>query len=407
MARKDEEKRGFLRVDDVLKVDYSIQDELLHKPAHTIDISGGGIRIETDEDIPLGSRIKLNLDLPTKEEKIACTGYVIWKDIIKDKKKYLCGISFHEIDERDREKIIHYVFLKHYGLIKEEGIAIEINNLTKKYNNLVAINCINLKINKGEIFALLGPNGAGKTTLTKILSTLLNPTSGNVKILGFDLLKDKNKIRELIGYMPQSPVLYDDLTARENLLFFAKAYNIPKDEIKDRIDEALAFCELQKRANSLFRTYSGGMKQRLSLACALLHRPKILFLDEPTAGVDLRLRLTFWEHFHKLSKVGVTIFVTTHQMDEVEWCSRVAFMQSGKIIIDDTPQNVKKMGKTKIFVFFSNQKRDYEVANYEEELPKILRNDIPQYMEIEKIEVEKANLESILRDLIKDEEMRD
>ncbi len=294
-----------------------------------------------------------------------------------------------------------------YGLKKEEGVVVDIKALTKKYGSLIAVDSVFLKINSGEILALLGPNGAGKTTITRILSTLLTPTSGEVKILGLDLLKDKNKIRSLIGYMPQSSVLYDDLTARENLTFFAKSYDIPKDEIQDRVDDALAFCELQKRSNSLFRTYSGGMKQKLSLAVALIHRPKILFLDEPTAGVDLRLRLNFWRHFHELSDAGITVFITTHQMDEVAWCSRVSFMQSGKIIVDDTPENIKKLGKTKVFIFFGGQKKEFETADYEKELPQILKNDIRDVADIEKIEIKESSLEEVIRELIHQEEMRD
>jgi len=410
MAKGKEERRRFLRVDDVTEISYSPIEEEPLREAKTLDLGGGGIRLISKEEIPPGTTLSLRFDLPSDPpSSISCSGRVAWIEEVTEEgeTKYQQGITFIDIDEASRQKIIRYTFTKHYQLKKTEEVAIEVNQIKKSYGNLQAVKGVSLKIKVGEIFALLGPNGAGKTTLTRILSTLLYPTSGSAKVLGFDIIKDKREIRRLIGYMPQNYILYDDLTARENLEFFGKAYGLRGKTLWERVDEALAFTELERRGNDLFRTFSGGMKQRLSLACALLHRPKILFLDEPTAGVDLKLRKSFWDYFHQLSQTGVTVFITTHQMDEVEYCYRVAFMNLGEIIIDDTPKNIKSLGRTKLILTINDKRESFEIEDYSHDSAKILRDLGERSRQITSIEFEESSLEDILREKIRGEELRD
>lgn len=399
------ERRGFIRIDDTIPLKFTTVNDLEERDNIITNIGGGGIKIETNKTLQLDEKLKMTFDIPNKKT-IHCSGQVIWKHFDQKKNKNVYGIQFINIIDKDRKEIIDYVYTKHYKIQKSNEMAIEVNNLCKFYNNLKAVNNINLSIRQGEIFALLGPNGAGKTTTTRILSTLLKPTSGSVKIFGLDLEKERYAIRKIIGYMPQESLLYNELSARENLKFFGQAQGLKGEELFEKVDEALSFVELQGRANSLVRTFSGGMKQRLSLACALVHHPKILFLDEPTSGVDLRLRKNFWNYFHKLAEKNVTIFVTTHQMDEVEYCFRAAFMQAGKIVIDDTPENIKKLGKTEIIVHYNGNKESFKVRDSELELPSILQK-FPQISKIKRIEINKSSLEEILRELIKGEEMRD
>lgn len=410
MAKGKEERRGFLRVDDVTEISYSPIEEEPLREAKTLDLGGGGIRLISKEEIPPGTTLSLRFDLPSDPPaSISCKGKVAWSEEVTEEgeTKYQQGITFIDVDEANRQKIIRYTFTKHYQLKKTEEVAIEVNQIKKSYGKLQAVKGVSLKIKVGEIFALLGPNGAGKTTLTRILSTLLYPTSGSAKVLGLDIIKDKREIRRLIGYMPQNYILYDDLTARENLEFFGKAYGLRGKALWEQVDEALAFTELERRGNDLFRTFSGGMKQRLSLACALLHRPKILFLDEPTAGVDLKLRKSFWDYFHQLSQTGVTVFITTHQMDEVEYCYRVAFMNLGEIIIDDTPKNIKSLGRTKLILTVDGKKESFEVKDYSHDSAKILRDLGERSRQITSIEFEESSLEEILREKARGEELRD
>jgi ABC-2 type transport system ATP-binding protein len=222
--------------------------------------------------------------------------------------------------------------------------AIEIVNLRKNYGKITALNNMSLDVPEGTIYGLVGPNGSGKTTLIKALVGSLRPGSGSVKVLGLDPLKDKWKLRKQIGYMPQSAALYDDLSARNNILFFGKAQNVA--ELHKKVDDILAFAELTNRANDKVSTFSGGMKKRVSLCCALVHDPKIIFLDEPTAAVDPHLKMQSWILFRKLALRGVTIFVSTHQMDEVMLCDKVTLLLNGEILAVDTPQNILQLGKT-------------------------------------------------------------
>lgn len=221
---------------------------------------------------------------------------------------------------------------------------IEVKNLTKRYGDLTAVDNISFSVAKGDIFGFLGPNGAGKTTTINMLTTLLKPTAGKALIHGFDVQHDKDKVRASIGLIFQDPSLDDKLTARENLRFHAWLYKIPSDKIAERISEMLRMVELEKRQKDLVETFSGGMKRRLEIARGLMHCPKVLFLDEPTIGLDPQTRAHIWDYINKLrSQENITMFMSTHYMDEAEYCDRIAIIDEGKIIALDTPANLKKM----------------------------------------------------------------
>ncbi|MEM5790600.1 MAG: ATP-binding cassette domain-containing protein [Candidatus Aenigmatarchaeota archaeon] len=224
---------------------------------------------------------------------------------------------------------------------------IETFNLTKKFNNLIAVNKVSLKIKEGEIFGLLGPNGAGKTTFISMLCTLLKPTSGKAKVNGFDIEKEQDKVRKSIGIVFQEPSLDNRLTGRENLEMHARLYGVQKGEGRKRIEDVLKLVELEEKANELVKNYSGGMKRRLEIARGLIHYPKVLFLDEPTLGLDPQTREHVWEYIKKLAKrEGITILLTTHYMEEADvLCDRVAIMDYGKIIALGKPEKLKnKLG---------------------------------------------------------------
>ena len=217
---------------------------------------------------------------------------------------------------------------------------IEIENLKKNFGEITAIDGISLNVSKGEMFGLVGPDGAGKTTTIKILCGLLNPNEGNVRLLSKDLSRNVAEIQKKIGYLSQKFSLYGDLTVDENIEFIAEIHNVSRFE--QRRDELLEFTRLKPFRNRLADKLSGGMKQKLALACALIHRPEIIFLDEPTTGVDPVSRRDFWKILSNLLKEGITIFMTTPYLDEAERCNRVALMNKGKIIAFDTPQNIKQ-----------------------------------------------------------------
>lgn len=221
--------------------------------------------------------------------------------------------------------------------------VIEVRGLKKSYGDVHALNGVELTVSKGEIFGLLGPNGAGKSTLIKSLVGSLKPTAGELRLLGHTLPAKRKAVQKVIGYMPQSPALYEDLSVRENIRFFAQAHQI--GHLDQRVNEVIEFTALCDKGNKPVRTLSGGMKQRVSLACALAHKPEILFLDEPTAGVDPQLRDSFWHYFRELASQGVTIFITTHLMDEAEDCHRLGIIQSGRILKADTVENILALGQ--------------------------------------------------------------
>jgi ABC-2 type transport system ATP-binding protein len=216
-------------------------------------------------------------------------------------------------------------------------------HLTRRFGDLAAVDDLTISVEEGEIFGLLGPNGAGKSTAIKMIITLLPPTSGRVCVGGFDLAHDSNKIRRLIGYVPQILSADGTLTARENLTVFASLYDIPRKERSKRIDESLALMELTEASDKLVKNYSGGMIRRLEIAQSMLHRPKVLFLDEPTIGLDPVGRKAVWDHIQKLrDNFRTTIFLTTHYMEEADkLCSRVAIMHLGKLAVAGVPADLK------------------------------------------------------------------
>jgi len=222
------------------------------------------------------------------------------------------------------------------------GHAVEIDQLTKKLGDFVAVDQINLTVETGEIFGFLGANGAGKTTAIRMLCGLLLPTSGKGIVNGFDIYEESEKIKKSIGYMSQKFSLYKDLTGHENLWFYGSVYQIPSGDLRKRIDRLSESLELREFIDRLAGSLPIGWRQRLALAASLLHRPKILFLDEPTAGVDPVFRRRFWDILYRLAEEGTTLFVTTHYMDEAEFCQRISILHQGRIIELGTPQELIK-----------------------------------------------------------------
>ena len=227
---------------------------------------------------------------------------------------------------------------------KVNETVIEAKDLVKKYGELIAVAGIELEVRAGEIFGFLGPNGAGKSTTISMLCTLLKPTAGSASVAGIDVMHDPARVRQRIGLVFQDPSLDDQLTGRENLEFHAFIYSVPAEHRRERIDKMLELLQLTDRAGSQVRTYSGGMKRRLEIARGMLHEPQILFLDEPTLGLDPQTRRNIWTHLNDLrARTGVTIFMTTHYMDEAEYCDRIAIIDKGQIVAQGTPDQLKAM----------------------------------------------------------------
>ena len=225
--------------------------------------------------------------------------------------------------------------------MENNQVAVAVNDLEKKFGAFTAVNHINFEVKQGEIFGFLGPNGAGKSTTIRMLCGIYTPTSGSGTVGGFDIVKEQFKIKENIGYMSQKFSLYDDLTVEENIDFYSRIYNIPKNERKKRKDETIELAGIEDFRKSLTSTLSGGWKQRLALGCAIIHKPKIIFLDEPTSGVDPITRANFWDIINKMAAAGRTIFVTTHYMDEAENCNRLVMIYHGTMIAMGTPEEMK------------------------------------------------------------------
>ena len=220
-------------------------------------------------------------------------------------------------------------------------VTVSIDRLTKRFGDFVAVDNVSLDVRKGEIFGFLGPNGAGKSTTIRILCGLLAPTTGQATVGGFDVAREPELVRQNIGYMSQKFSLYDDLTVEENLDFFAGIYGVLGEKREPRKRYALEMAGLAERRSSMTRLLAGGWKQRLALGCSILHEPPILFLDEPTSGVDPIARRGFWDLIYQLSATGHTIFVTTHYMDEAEYCHRIALMYRGRVIALGPPDELK------------------------------------------------------------------
>jgi ABC-2 type transport system ATP-binding protein len=227
------------------------------------------------------------------------------------------------------------------------NIAVTVQGLTRKFGSFIAVDNINLEVKKGEIFGFLGPNGAGKSTTIRMLCGLLMPSSGTGTVGGNDIITQSEAIKQNIGYMSQKFSLYDDITVTENINFFSGIYAVPEEKREARKKWVLDMAGITDRRDSITRTLPGGFKQRLALGCAILHEPTILFLDEPTSGVDPVSRRNFWELIYQMSAAGTTVFVTTHYMDEADYCDRLALIYRGKIIAEGTPNELKMKHMTK------------------------------------------------------------
>jgi drug efflux transport system ATP-binding protein len=224
---------------------------------------------------------------------------------------------------------------------ENHGSSVVIRDLVKRFGDFVAVDHINLETSKGEVFGFLGPNGAGKSTTIRMLCGLLRPTSGRAVVAGFDVGREPESVRQNIGYMSQKFSLYNDLKVIENIRLFAGLYSVASDKLKDRIEWTLEMANLKGQEGLITGTLPGGWKQRLALGCAVLHKPPVIFLDEPTSGVDPISRRQFWDLIHHMAEEGVTVFVTTHYMEEAEYCNRLALIFRGRIVALGTPSELK------------------------------------------------------------------
>ncbi len=229
-----------------------------------------------------------------------------------------------------------------------DGIAVQVEALTRAFGHFLAVDRLSLSVRTGEIFGFLGPNGAGKSTTIKMLCGILAPTSGSALVGGFDIARESHRIRRIIGYMSQKFSLYEDLRVEENIDFFGGVQDLPDERLQSRKQWALEAARLGEYRRTLTSNLPGGVRQRLALACAMIHEPRILFLDEPTAGVDPSSRRDFWELIYQLAEQGVTVFVSTHYMDEAEHCDRLGLIHRGKLVAEGPPRELKRshMGNT-------------------------------------------------------------
>jgi ABC-2 type transport system ATP-binding protein len=276
--------------------------------------------------------------------------------------------------------------------------AINVNNIKKNFGDVIALKGVSFNVRSAEMFGLVGPDGAGKTTTIKLLCGLLMPTAGTAQLFGFDLVRDMLKIQKQIGYLSQKFSLYGDLTVDENIEFFANLHGVK--DYKNRRNELLEFTRLTMFRTRLGDNLSGGMKQKLALACTLIHKPKIIFLDEPTTGVDPVSRRDFWKILSNLQQDGVTIFMSTPYLDEAERCNRVALLNKGEVLSFDTPKNIKQsMNKSIIEIVCSpaiaaykilKEKSNYETQMFGDRLDVVVTEYEKDYSVIEKLLVEKG-----------------
>lgn len=253
--------------------------------------------------------------------------------------------------------------------MRSKDIAVKIEGLTKKFGDFTAVDGINLSVGKGEIFGFLGPNGAGKSTTIKMLCGLLLPTGGSGFVEGYDIMRESEEIKKNIGYMSQKFSLYDDLTVEQNIHFFSGIYGVPQGKKRERMEWVLKMAGLMDKKNAITKTLPGGFKQRLALGCAILHEPPIIFLDEPTSGVDPISRRNFWNLIYEMSKAGITVFVTTHYMDEADYCDRLALIYRGKIIAEGTPNELRRE-------YMKRDVLEIEVERFVEAMEILFRNNI-------------------------------
>ena len=231
----------------------------------------------------------------------------------------------------------------------DRGTAIDVRGITKAFGKIIAVNEVDLRILEGELFAFLGPNGAGKTTLIRLLTCLLKPSSGTATVGGYDIRLEPLQIRRMVGVVTQEPCLYIDLTGAENMRFFGRLYGVGREQLVKRSEELLELVQLKGREKDLVGTYSGGMRQRLSIACALVHDPRIVFFDEPTAGLDPQTKRVIWGFMKDLQKRGITVVLSTHYLEEADDLSdRVAIMDRGKIVALDSPKRLKASLSSKL-----------------------------------------------------------
>jgi ABC-2 type transport system ATP-binding protein len=227
-------------------------------------------------------------------------------------------------------------------MIDSESRAVTVNELEKKFGTFTAVDKISFSVRKGEIFGFLGPNGAGKSTTIRMLCGIITPSSGQGTIAGYDIFSESEKIKHAIGYMSQKFSLYEDMTPYENIRFYLGVYNVPSGQWNERMEWVLTMARLQDVRHRITRELPPGWRQRLALGCALLHKPTILFLDEPTSGVDPITRRHFWEFIHHLAQEGITVFVTTHYMDEARHCGRIVMINQGRIVASGSPSGIIK-----------------------------------------------------------------
>ncbi|OGW26268.1 MAG: multidrug ABC transporter ATP-binding protein [Nitrospirae bacterium GWC2_42_7] len=280
-----------------------------------------------------------------------------------------------------------------------EALSIKTSNLTKVFAGNIAVDDLNLEIKKGELFGLVGPDGAGKTTTMRLLAGIMLPSSGEAWIAGHSVLTESEKIKEKIGYMSQRFGLYEDLTVMENIIFYADLYEVPKKERPQRIERLLGFSNLTPFKDRLSGKLSGGMKQKLGLACALIHTPEVLFLDEPTNGVDPVSRRDFWKILYELLKEGVTIFISTSYLDEAERCARVGLMHRGKMMMSDSPSAIKKsIGLPMLEILTDSSRRAGEIIK---EIKGVKSTNI--YGDRVHIVLEEKGLENAIIEKLRDE----
>jgi ABC-2 type transport system ATP-binding protein len=275
--------------------------------------------------------------------------------------------------------------------------SIILDDIRKSYGKFQALKGVSLSVPQGIIMGLLGPNGAGKSTLIRSMVGSVKTNSGMIEIMGMHPLKDKWKLRQEIGYMPQSPSLYEDLNTRDNIAFFGRAAGMRN--LHDKIDEIVAFTELKGRDRDAVQTFSGGMKKRVSLACALIHSPKVLFLDEPTAAIDPHLKLRSWELFRKMASEGVTIIICTHLMDEALLCDKVAILREGTLLAEDTPENLLQRGKAIIKISEGGKQQEITCKSN----PEAVAEQLKAYglrAGVESVEIDYEDLESIVLKMI-------